>query len=564
MKQRSSAFLFIACLVLLIWCCNTKSSSSTKLSSPDSLSVGKGEEVFEANCSGCHNFRFDGIGPKLGGLTASVTDAWIKNFIRNPKAVMDAGDTIARALLVGYPTVMPSFSLPDSQVHDLIAFLHTKKFHPTTFVSKNLTEITDPMPDTITRSALTCNLSTVTSIPASSLERPFTRINKIECHSGVMYILDMRGKLYAKTNKHPFVYLDLPAGEPSFLGKPGLATGFGSFAFHPDFKNNGLLYTTHTEPAHTKKADFSINDSIKTALQWVLTEWKASMPGASEFSGTHRELLRIDMVTGMHGVQEITFRPGAKRGEEDYGLLYVGVGDGGCVENGYPLITHQPGKVWGAILRIDPLGKNSGNGRYGIPVQNPFASDPKKCGEMFAYGFRNPNRISWSRSNLMLVSNIGQANIESVNIVNKGNDFGWPQREGPLVLDYEGDMRKVYALPSNDSVNHYTYPVLQYDHGEGSAISGGFEYTGSRVKQLKGKYIFGDVVSGKLFFTDTKELKPGHLATIREFNITNLHKRVTLKKLCGDARVDLRFGEDCNGEILILTKSDGMIYRLEN
>ena len=92
-------------------------------------------------------------------------------------------------------------------------------------------------------------------------------------------------------------------------------------------------------------------------LQWVLTEWKTENPGAATFSGTGRELFRVNMVTGIHGIQEITFNPLAKPGDKDYGMLYIGVGDGGCVEEGYPFLTHSIEKIWGTILRIDPSGQ---------------------------------------------------------------------------------------------------------------------------------------------------------------------------------------------------------------
>ena len=68
-------------------------------------------------------------------------------------------------------------------------------------------------------------------------------------------------------------------------------------------------------------------------MQWVLTEWKTENPGAATFSGTSRELFRVNMVSDIHGVQEITFNPLSKPGDEDYGMLYIGVGDGGSVED---------------------------------------------------------------------------------------------------------------------------------------------------------------------------------------------------------------------------------------
>jgi glucose/arabinose dehydrogenase/mono/diheme cytochrome c family protein len=568
--MKKGIYCIPAILFLVVVCsCNSgKSPDTIHAFSNDSLSISRGEKIFSTNCSNCHNFRSDGIGPQLGGITASVSDAWILHFISNPKAAIDAGDSLAHALFEKFHTVMPSFAIADSQAHDLLNFLHTKKAHKSVIHNMNLKEVVNPVSDSIKMSQIRISLEPVVKIPPSSPHAPFTRINKIEFVSAgkkyAAYVLDMRGKLYVLKNKQPKLYLDLAALEPGFLGEPGLGTGFGSFAFHPEFRSNGLLYTTHTEPSRSQKADFSINDSIKTALQWVLTEWKATSPGAAKFAGSHRELLRIDMVAGMHGVQEITFNPGAKPGGEDYGQLYIGVGDGGCVENGFPFLAHQTNKVWGSVLRIDPLGSNSTNGKYGISGQNPFVNDHGKLQEIYAYGFRNPNRITWSKNGQMLVSNIGQTNIESLNIVGKGHDFGWPLREGPFVLDYDGDMKRIYSLPANDSSFHFTYPALLYDHDEGNAISGGYEYTGTNAPVLNGKYVFGDIVSGRLFFADMKDLKPGHPALIRGLALFYRGKPATLRSLCGDQRVDLRFAKDNRGEMYILTKSDGMIYRINS
>ncbi len=297
------------------------------------------------------------------------------------------------------------------------------------------------------------------------------------------FVLDLRGKLYKLENNRPAVYMDMAKLRSSFINKPGLATGFGSFAFHPDFYKNGLLYTTHTEPAGTAKADFTYPDSIKVTLQWVVTEWKTDQPKAFPFSGKGRELFRVDMVQGIHGLQEIAFNPLSKKGDKDYGMLYIGIGDGGSVEKGYPFLIHSTEKIWGSILRIDPAGRNGSNGKYGIPSDNPFVKNEnvKTLKEIYAYGFRNPHRISWSQSGQMLACNIGLTNIESLYIIKPGNDCGWPVREGGFLLNPYGNLDMVHSLPPGDSTSHFTYPVAQYDHDEGKAISGGFEYQGKDV-----------------------------------------------------------------------------------
>ncbi|GEO09067.1 PQQ-dependent sugar dehydrogenase [Segetibacter aerophilus] len=534
----------------------------------DSTRVAKGESLFNQNCTGCHSFRQDGIGPNLGGLTAKVSPSWIERFIKNPQKTIKAGDKRGQQLLKKYKVVMPSFALKEDEMKSVLAFLSTKKLVSEPVTKGNGNALTNPIPEPIKVSNLVGTIEAITTIPPSSTggQLPLTRITKIGLQPANenLFILDLRGKLYQLRNGQPEVYINMEQLRPNFIHKPGLATGFGSFAFHPDFNKNGLLYTTHSEPARTAKADFAYADSIKVALQWVLTEWKADNPADPTFTGKGRELLRVNMVSVIHGVQEITFNPLAKAGSEDYGLLYIGVGEGGCVENGFPFLAHNKQTVWGTVLRIDPAGTNSANKQYGIPKQNPFAQSQNQSvlKEIYAYGFRNPHRITWTHSGKMLVSNVGHANVESVNLVEPGHDYGWPIREGTFLIDPYGNLNKVFPLPLNDNAVNVTYPVAQFDHDEGNAISGGFEYTGSAVPQLKGKFLFGDIPSGRLFYFDVADIKQGKQATIKEWKMTINGAAKTFREVCGSNRVDLHFGKDSKDELYLLTKADGKVYKL--
>jgi len=567
MKKRIT-IIAIALLPLLYFpsSCNSKKSSGNNSIPADSVTIARGKGAFADKCTGCHNFIEDGIGPKLAGITSLQSVDWIKNFIKNPKQVIDSGDTTAQKLLNEYQTIMPSFGyLSDEDIDALIAFIHIQKKRERKPVTIDSNYVKNPIPDTIKSSDLVVSLDAITQIPASSVDSPLTRITKLDYqpNTGDLYVLDIRGKLYKLQNGQPKVFMDMAILKPKFINQPGLATGFGSFAFHPEFAKNGLLYTTHAELAGSARADFTYPDSIPVVLQWVLTEWKIDV-AASTFSGQGREVFRINMPSDVHGVQEITFNRFAKPGDEDYGLLYIGIGDGGSAIIGYPLVSEIPEKIWGSIIRIDPLGNNSRNGQYGIPPHNPFSGkdSAKSAPEIYAYGFRNPHRISWSKSGQLLAVNIGERNIESLNMVMPGHFYGWPIREGTFLERFFNEVGKIYPLPPNDSIYHVTYPVAQFDHDEGTAISGGFEYRGSAIPQLKGKYLFADIGSGKLFFVSMKDLRLGTQATIRKWNISFNGVPTTLAQLCKNTRVEPRFGMDSKGELYILTKADGKVYKL--
>jgi len=499
----------------------------------------------------------------LAGITSANSVGWIKNFIRDPKKVIESGDTTAKKLFERYKTLMPSFAyLQDEEINAILAFIHSKKKLEAPVVQEDTNNIKNPIPDTIQSSDLVLDLDLVTQIPRSSDEPPLTRITKLDYQptTGDLFILDLRGKLYRLQNGEQKVYMDMATLKPKFINQPGLATGFGSFTFHPEFSKNGLLYTTHAEPPGSAKADFSYPDSIPVLLQWVLTEWKTD-PAAFPFSGTAREILRIDMPTGIHGMQEIAFNRLAKPGDKDYGLLYIGIGDGGSAEIGHALVSPTPDRIWGSIIRIDPSGNNSKNGKYGIPSSNPFYKT-ESVPEIYAWGFRNPHRISWSKSGQLLAVNIGEHNIEALNIIKPGHFYGWPIREGTFLEHFFYNTGKIYPLPDNDSIYHVTYPVAQFDHDEGVAISGGFEYRGAAIPQLAGKYLFGDISSGKLFYVNMKDLQLGKQAPIKKWKISFKGVPTTLAQLCGKDRVEMRFGMDSKGELYLLTKADGKIYKL--
>jgi Glucose / Sorbosone dehydrogenase/Concanavalin A-like lectin/glucanases superfamily len=447
--------------------------------------------------------------------------------------------------------------------------------------------VTDPLPDPATP-RLGLVVEEFASFPRSEPTPPPTdarlmrhaRINHLgELPDGSerMYVPDLNGSLYLLDNdRGPWEYLDVreQVGADFFSGR-GLGQGFGFVAFHPEFRRNGLFYTVHTEAGEalvTKTPDLTPQPG--TVFHGVITEWRAADPAADTFSGTRREVLRLGFFSQIHGIQQIEFNPNAGRRDRDYGLLYVAAGDGGR-----GVVSDDPQNLaipHGKILRIDPLGRDSANGEYGIPRSNPFVNRPGALGEIYAYGMRDPHRFSWDpagRERLFL-GHIGEKDIEAVYDVRAGDNLGWSEREGPFVFD-KADRCNLYPLPADDAKYGYTYPVAAYDHDPppgypctadvGHAVSGGFVYRGRRLGELHGSYLFADLVDGRLFATEEREMRrgSGELAQIRELAVfTRAGAEVTMPILAGDARVDLRFGRDAEGELYLLAKANGKVWKI--
>ncbi len=526
--------------------------------------IQQGKVLFDRTCIACHDFMQNSIGPYLGGLTRSVSTSWIADFIQSPQEMIEAGDRRATRLFKDYGVYMPSFNYSEEEIGQIIAYMHTYESPLDIDFVDSMIYLDDPIEDTIPLSDLVIDLQYFTTIPPSSEEMPMTRISKIEYSRGDdrAFVSDHRGKVYVLDDSVPAEYLDMTMHMPAFIAKPGLGTGLGSIALHPNFASNGIFFLTHTEPEGSDAADFTFHDSIDVALQWILTEWTATDPDANVFEGSIRELMRIDMTHSIHGVQELTFNTTAGPSDQDYGMLYMSVGDGGAIIKGHYDIPDGPTQIWGSIIRIDPEGHNGRNGNYGIPGTNPFAADgdDDTLPEIYAHGFRNPHRTSWDSYGRMLASGIGERNIEEINIILPGHDYGWPHFEGTFAIMPAVTSDRVLALSQVGRSDHVSWPAAQYDHNEGRAVCGGFEYTGNLHPNLSGKYIFGDITTGRLFYLLVDDLQIGRQAQIYEWRVSIAGEILSLRQLCQSNRVDLRFARDHRGEMYLFTKADGKIY----
>ncbi|MCF0055821.1 PQQ-dependent sugar dehydrogenase [Dyadobacter sp. CY356] len=539
----------------------------------DKKTLAKGKELFNTNCASCHAIDQEEIGPRLGGITKLLSKQTLTWFIQNPAKAIESGDRRAVNLSKKYKMVMPSYDfLKLEEIGAVLAYIdHETKLNsiePLVVKTENLSlQSTERFGKPVTKSGIQIELEDFVQIPASSDKPPLTRISNMRPHpsgDGTLYVSDQRGIIYRIENNKTTVFLDLRNIVDKYVNTPGLGTGLGSFAFHPDYLNNGLIYITHTEEFVGKKADFEFPDSIKVALQWVVSEWKMNDVKSITFQGTRRELLRINVPGVVHGTQDIGFIPGISKNDPDYGMLFIGTGDGGSTIGKHPEITHSLNSLLGTIIRINPLGNNSANGQYGIPADNPFVNnpDPKTYKEIYAFGFRNPHRISWdlTHGKIMFSAEVGESNFEEVNVIVKGGDYGWNTREGSFGISL-ADLKNVYKIDTTEKDN-FIKPFSAYDHKDGNAISGGYVYEGN-LAPLKNKYIFGDIVNGRIFCINiNKELSD---STIYEINIVNNSKPTSLQEMSASKRVDLRVEYNpFSKELYLMTKSDGKIRRVKN
>jgi len=442
----------------------------------------------------------------------------------------------------------------------------------------------DPFPQPIssTDGIIKVNLVEFATLPDLGGQQPSRPMLLVdEPGTRRLFTNDMRGPIYtiARDGKGgATLYLDV--NDPKWgvnINASGNERGFQSFAFHPQFARQGApgfgRFYTYTDTANTTAvADFKPGGGTHTH-DTVLLEWTARTPaGATYDGGAPRELMRFEQPFGNHNGGQLSFNTLAAPNSADFGLLYMGSADGGG--GGDPINLGQNlSSAFGKMLRIDPLGKNSANGKYGIPKDNPFVNDndPNTLGEIYASGLRNPQRFAWdSRNGNLFVADIGQNIVEEVSQVTRGANLGWNKWEG----SYGFISRQAVNLENPRGDSKMTYPVVEYGQIDpllqsSSAVTMGVVYRRTGIPQLSNLLIFGDNPSGEVFYVSADKLPNGGQDAIRRILFNDKGQTRTLLQLIQEknvaqgkppsTRADLRFGEGPNGEIFILNKRDGVI-----
>jgi glucose/arabinose dehydrogenase len=403
---------------------------------------------------------------------------------------------------------------------------------------------------------------------------------------GRLFVVEQKGTLLVVQNGSllPTPALDLQSRISTSLN-PASANderGFLGLAFHPGFSDATsagyrTLYTFSSEPIPTGTSPTYVAPNNATQnYRTVVAEWKMSTSNPNVVDpSSRREIISFGKNASNHNGGTITF------GKDGY--LYLGLGDGGNA-NDVGASHIEPGgnaqnlsTPLGKMLRIDPLNPAltsgsadpaSANGQYRIPTSNPF-QNPGQAPEIYAYGFRNPYRFSVDRlTGEIIVADVGQNNVEEIDRLQSGGNYGWSVKEGTFTFD-----RATGTVTANspgspagliDPITG-TLGTLEYDHGDGISITGGFVYRGTLIPELDGKYVFGDLalrnapprVDGRLFYADlvTGEIKE---LLLPQFPDGKLPDGLTVHG----------FGEDAAGELYALVTntpangSGGILFQI--
>jgi mono/diheme cytochrome c family protein len=610
-------------------------------STPESIAAGK--QAYDVNCATCHGNMAQGA--EKAGIDMSIIQ---EQAGKQPPDLTDDkwdhGSTDGEIFTVVKKGLPPSMMagwdgrISDTEIWSIINYLRA-------LAKKEPIAAAPPKVAADTKPRRTLELTDYVEMPITgeiggeNTRGDLARVNFLRDEPGGrrFFVNDLNGPLYIldKQTHKLTTYLNFNglAGRPGLFSRltfeRNLATGLINVIFDPDYARNGVFYTIHMEdptieaPAEPRSgvvpgldlSGYRTTPPIETPglpgvrinREAVVIEWTDRNIANTTFEGTARELLRLQLQSPIHPLGEITFNPTARRGDPDWRVMYVGVGDAGTGEQKdiRRLNPQRLDNFNGKILRIIPdlrehtaTSTVSENGRYRIPNDNPFVAVEGARKEIWAAGLRNPHRLIWDidpaqpGAPRLIAFNIGLASWETVVIVKKGANYGYPLREGPQARTSEG----MVPVPADDTIPVQitetitrgtitpTYPVIAYPHTSigGDAIAGGFVYRGSRIAALKGRLLFADITTGHVWYAEMADVlsaddgNPTTLAPMHEVDAglrrlveATFHARggqgdalPGAAAVSGKGRVDVRLGEDNAGELYLLTKSDGMIRQI--
>jgi len=329
--------------------------------------------------------------------------------------------------------------------------------------------------------------------------------------SGRLFVVEQEGRILVFPNNPGVetagVFLDIR----DRVNDEGNEEGLLGLAFHPSYETNGWFYVNYTaaDPRRTVIARYSVSGAD---------------PSKADPS-SERIILTFAQPYSNHNGGQLAFGPD--------GFLYIGTGDGGS--GGDPQNNAQNrSSLLGKMLRID-VDNPQGGSAYGIPTDNPFVGNGSGWAEeIYAWGLRNPWRFSFDTATGRLwAGDVGQNRYEEVDIIEKGRNYGWRIMEGFAC----------YNPQSGCDQSGLAKPIVEYGRDQGASITGGYVYRGAGVPKLRGKYVYADFVTGRIW------------------GLTyNTPTDFTNETILNSGKNIASFGVDESGE-MYLCSFDGSIYR---
>lgn len=413
--------------------------------------------------------------------------------------------------------------------------------------------------------------------------------------SRILTIVPFKRKLYVGTHEQIFqisrrkkvtLFFDLPSAMMAtgrlLNTRSPFHGGVRGMAFHPKFRKNRLFYTSLMEKRPKGAGDFNyLSDGDNpVSADGVVVEWKVDKVTGKPDPTSYRQVVRIGMNVFDHTIREIVFR-----GK----FLYISHGDGSI--QSATAGGGQRNDALGKILKINPL--QDGSNPYSVPRSNPFLGNSSMLDEVYALGFRNPHQICFGKDGTLYSTEVGRSNVDEVNIVKKGLNYGWSLREGTFVMLGAGIVTGVAPLPADDDGQIFEYPAAQVGH-EGTL--GNEKFTGQALagacpvengSPMSGNYFYVSFPrTGALYFSTIEELKnaktngpPSQLtqARTRQAKIFFDHDddpstaplpfdtlgdivRFELGSGFKNARADIRMGGGKKGELYWSSKTNGQVY----
>lgn len=320
-----------------------------------------------------------------------------------------------------------------------------------------------------------------------------------------IFVVEQNGRIHVFENDASVSTSDTFLDINSSIASSG-ELGLLGLAFHPNYSENGLLYVFYTP-----------SNDLAVVSRFQVSDSNSNLVDVN----SEQIIMRIPQPFTNHNGGQLAF------GFD--GFLYISSGDGGAARDPEGFAQNL-NTLLGKILRIDVDTIDIGL-EYGIPPDNPFANQTNARGEIYAYGLRNPWRMSFdSQTGDLWAGDVGQDKLEEIDMITLGGNYGWKIFEGTDC--FSGDCNTTGLIA----------PVFEYNHNEGDqSITGGYVYRGATLNSLEGLYIYSDFASGRIWALNT-DGSSNTLLVESGFNIA-------------------AFGTDNNNELYVCS-FDGQIYKM--